>query len=57
MGFSDNRFAYITANSKLEKEVFPAIESAIEDRVKKGELSGLPRLKECLDKAKAHSKY
>jgi hypothetical protein len=57
MGFSDNRFAYITANSKLEREVFPAIESAIEDRDKNGELYGLPTFKQCLEKAKAHSQY
>ena len=60
MGYDENRFAYIKAHSKLEKEVFSAIESAIDNKLKEpGEkqnyfIDSLPRFKECLNKAKTH---
>ena len=37
MGYDENRFAYIKADSKLEKEVFSAIESAIDNKLEEPE--------------------
>ena len=57
MGFSEDRYAYIKTNSKLEREVFPAIESAIDDEIKKDRLYGLLSFRECLEKAQVYTKY